>query len=222
MRANLEKGAGGLQSLGTQVFALLAFFGFVHAAGTIVNFDTAPLGKTPPGWVIPLGSQASGWEVVRDQTAPTQPHVFAHVPGNPHTTPPVAILEGLTARDLDVSVRLKPVAGHENQAGGVVFRYRNDDNYYLARANAAQQNVALYKIEKGRFTGIGLPVKHDLPPNAWKILKVSVRGSRIQIYMNHRRVLTAADRTFMSSGGVGLWTAGDSVTYFDDFRVYPK
>jgi hypothetical protein len=65
-------------------------------------------------------------------------------------------------------------------------------------------------------------VRHDIPANAWSILKVSVRGNRIQIYVNHRRVLQAQDAAFPNSGKVGLWTAGDAVTYFDDFRVYPK
>jgi hypothetical protein len=65
-------------------------------------------------------------------------------------------------------------------------------------------------------------VHHDIEPNIWSILKVSVRGSRFQVYVNHRRILQADDKTFTATGRVGLWTVGDSVTYFDDFRVYPK
>ncbi len=209
--------------MGTQILTLLAIFGLAGSAARIVNFDTAPLGKTPPGWSVTTGSNAGPqWEIVRDQSAPTQPYVLAQISSTPHGSAPLAILDGVSARDLDLSVRLKSVAGHDNQAGGVVFRYRDANNYYLARANAAQQNVALYKIQNGRPIEIGLPVRHDLPPHAWKILKVSARGSRIQVYMNHRRIIAAADRTFTTPGRVGLWTAGDSITYFDDFRVYPK
>ncbi len=117
---------------------------------------------------------------------------------------------------------MKPVAGKGEQAGGLVFRYRDANNYYLARANALDNNVALYKVQNGRRIPLNAGVRHDIPSNAWSILKVSVRGSRFQVYVNHRRILEAVDSTFMSPGKFGLWTVGDSVTYFDDFRVNPK
>jgi hypothetical protein len=65
-------------------------------------------------------------------------------------------------------------------------------------------------------------VKHPIPLNSWSILKVSVRGERFQVYLDHRRILEGQDKTFTGAGRVGLWTLADSVTYFDDFRVYPK
>jgi hypothetical protein len=117
---------------------------------------------------------------------------------------------------------MKPVSGHADQAGGLVFRYRDCNNYYLARANALDGSVALFKVENGRRTALNPGVHHDIPLNAWSILKVSVRGRRFQVYVNHRRILQGFDDTFSNSGKVGLWTVGDSVTYFDDFRVYPK
>ena len=87
---------------------------------------------------------------------------------------------------------------------------------------ALEKNVAVFKVQNGRRIPILPGVKHDLPPNAWTILKVSVRGNRFQVYLDHRRILQGTDNTFIGSGGVGLWTAGDSVAYFDDFRVFPK
>lgn len=165
---------------------------------------------------------APRWEVLKDQTAATQPYVFAQVSTDPVGNRfPLAIFDGLLLRDGDVSVRLKPVSGTQDQAGGVVFRYRDANNYYLARANARQQNVALIKIENGERTQIAA-VKHDIPSNTWRILKVSVRGNRIQVYLDHRRILQTYDGAFTAAGKVGLWTVGDSVTYFDDFRVNPK
>jgi hypothetical protein len=53
-------------------------------------------------------------------------------------------------------------------------------------------------------------------------LKVSARGARFQVFVDHRRVLDGQDKTFSAAGRVGLWTLADSVIYFDDFRVYPK
>ena len=128
----------------------------------------------------------------------------------------------MSLRDGDVSVRIKPVAGREDQGGGLVWRYRDANNYYLARANALENSVALYKVENGRQLPLAPGVKHDIPSNGWSILKVSVRGNRFQVYLDHRRILQGWDNTFAAAGKVGLWTVADSVTYFDDFRVYPK
>jgi hypothetical protein len=167
--------------------------------------------------------RAPHWEVVRDQTAPTQPYVFAQTAADRVGDRfPLAILKGVTMRDGDVSVRLKPVSGHDVRAGGVVWHYRDQNNYYLARANAVDKNVQVFKVENGRRIPLIAGAKHEIPTNAWSIIKVSVRGNRFQVYMDHRRILQGSDNTFPTSGGVGLWTVGDSVTYFDDFRVTPK
>ncbi len=200
-------------------------FGLIVSSGKVVNFDAAPVGKTPPGWTIAMTNQGAPprWEVLRDQSAPTPPHVLAQVSSDPTGNRfPLAILNGVELSNGDVSVRLKPVSGQQEQAGGVVFRYRDPNNYYLVRANALEQNVALVKVENGRRLPIAPAVQHELPANAWRILKVSVRANRFQVYVDHRRVLQAQDNTFQGAGKVGLWTMGDSVTYFDDFRVNPK
>lgn len=174
---------------------------------------------------------APRWEIIKDPSARTQPYVLAQVSSDQHQDRfPLAILNSVSLRDGDISVRLKSVSGRDEQGGGLVFRYRDERNYYMVRASARQDDVTVYKIENGRCRPIlprGMPpsefgVKHDIRPNTWNILKVSVRGSRFQVYVNHRRILEASDSTFAQPGKVGLLTAGDSVTYFDDFRVYPK
>ena len=149
--------------------------------------------------------------------------MFAQVSTDPaRDRYPMAILNDVTFRDGDVSVRLKPVSGREVQAGGLVWRYRDENNYYLARANALEKNVQVFKVENGVRHPLMAGVHHEIPSNAWSILKVSARGNRFQVYMDHRRILQGWDNTFMSGGKVGLWTVADSVTYFDEFRVNPK
>ena len=171
------------------------------------------------------------WEVRKDTSAPTQPYVLAQVSADPRRDRyPLAIFDSVSLRDGDISVRLKPVSGHADQAGGLVFRYRDDRNYYVVQANAVGDDVAVYKVENGQpipITPRGVApaefgVKHDIHRNAWQILKVSVRGNRFQVYVNHRRILQAEDSTFATPGKVGLSTVADSITYFDDFRIYPK
>jgi len=200
-------------------------FGLGASTGTVINFDTAPLGKVPPGWTVAMTNRGAApkWEIRKDQSAPTQPYVLAQVSNDPTgNRSPLAILDRMSLRDGDVSVRIKPVAGREDQGGGVVWRYRDANNYYVARADALEKNVAVYRVENGRRSLMLAVVKHDIPTNAWSILKVSARGNRFQVYVDHRRILQGQDNTFSGAGGVGLWTAADSVTYFDDFRVYPK
>ena len=203
----------------------LVSVGLIASAGRVINFDNAPLGMTPPGWTVAMTNRggAPRWEIRKDGSAPTQPNVLAQVSDDPTGDRfPLAILDNMSLRDGDVSVRIKPVAGRDNQGGGLVWRYRDANNYYLARANALEENVALYKVENGRRIPLAPGVKHEIPSNGWSILKVSVRGNRFQVYLDHRRILQGWDNTFAAAGQVGLWTVADSVTYFDDFRVYPK
>jgi hypothetical protein len=198
-------------------------FAFVGSTGKIIDFDSATLGKMPPGWSAAMtnGGSIPKWQVVRDGSAPTQPYVFART-NDPSNHSPLAILDAMAVRDGDISVRIKPLAGHADQTGGLVFRYRDANNYYLARANALDNSITLFKVENGKSSPLCAGVRHDIPANNWSILKVSVRGRRFQVYVNHRRVLQTQDETFQNTGKVGLWAKGDSVTYFDDFRVYPK
>ena len=203
---------------------LWASFLAIASTGRIINFDSEALGKTPAGWTVAMtnGGEAPRWEVRKDRTAPTQPYVLAQTSNDASNNRcPLAIFNQVNLRDGDVSVRIKPVAGRADQAGGLVWRYRDANNYYLARENARTQNVAIYRVENGARTQIG-NVTHDILQNTWSILKVSVKGNRFQVYVNHRRIWQGEDATFSGPGKVGLWTLADSVTYFDDFRVYPK
>lgn len=193
----------------------------------VVTFDSFAVGKTPPGWTVAMTNRgrAPQWEIRRDHSAATQPYVLAQISTDSHgDRSPLAILDNIRLRDGEVSVRFKPVSGHEEQAGGVIWRYHDPNNYYVVRANALEKNVDVFKVQDGKFVRIHPGVKHDLPGNGtgWSILKVSVRGNRFQVFLDHRRILQGTDNTFIGEGGVGLWTGADSVTYFDDFRVYAR
>jgi hypothetical protein len=211
----------------------LASFSLIAASGNISNFDRGPVGKMPPGWTAAMTNQGAApqWEIRSDPSAPTQPYVLAQISADPRQDrSPLAILDTVSLRDADISVRLKAISGREDQGGGLVFRYLDAKNYYVVRADWLHDDVVLYKVENGRCSAIvprGQPpsqigVKRDFPPNTWHILKVSVRGNRFQVYVNHRRILQVEDSTYRGPGKVGLSTKADSVTYFDDFRVYPK
>src|SRR5438270_13810789 len=118
--------------------------GLSAATTRIINFDNAALGKTPPGWTVAMThrGKAPQWEVVKDLSAATQPYVLAQTSVDPARDRfPIAIFTPIRLRDGEVSVRIKPVSGREVQAGGIVWRYRDENNYYVARTNALEKNV---------------------------------------------------------------------------------
>ena len=120
-----------------------------------------------------------------------------------------------------MEVKFKPVSGQEDQAGGVIWRCQDPDNYYIARANALENNVRIYHFIKGKrtqFKGANLPVA----ANQWHTLRVNFSGNRFTVIFNSKELFQADDNTFPDSGKVGLWTKADSVTLFDDFTFGAK
>jgi hypothetical protein len=171
---------------------------------------------TPPG-------PPPRWEVRKDNTAPTQPYVLAQVShDSPGSRYPLAILDGVAFRDGEVSVRIKPGSGSGGQAGGVVWRYRDPLNYYVVRADATDKTVAVYRVQNGQSSALLKPAKYEISANAWSILKITARGAKFQVYMDHRRILEGQDPAFPGPGKVGLCTVDESEVYFDDFRVNPR
>jgi hypothetical protein len=215
-----------------KLFGWLVSFSLIAPSANVITFDHDATGIAPAGWTVAMTNRVvpPKWEIVRDPSAPTPPNVLAQVASDPrHDRYALAVLNRISMRDGDLSVRFKPVSGVD-QVGGIIFRYRDDKNYYALRASAMGDDVALYKVENGHpipITPRGLPpshfeVKHDIQANAWQILKVSLHGNQFQVYVNHRRLFRAQDATFNGPGKVGLCTVSDSITYFDDFRVNPQ
>jgi len=197
----------------------------------IIRFDSTMPGSLPPGWsvVITHAGGSPKWEVRQDSSAPSKPNVLAQTSAD-GTRFPMAVLNTASYRDVEVSVKFKTVAGKEDQAAGVVWRYRDPRNYYLVRANALENNIVMYKVQDGKWAALppkGRPprtngVRHRIPPRTWSILKVIFKKSRFEVYFDHRKIFEAEDSTFSQAGKVGLWTKADSVIYFDDFQISGK
>jgi glycosyl hydrolase family 59 (putative galactocerebrosidase) len=187
----------------------------------VYNFDADAAGKPPAHFTFARTGQGTEgtWVVKEDPTAPSKPNVLAQV--STDTTDyrfPLAVLQEGSFQDVAVSVKFKAVAGKVDQAGGIVFRYQDLNNYYVARANALEDNYRLYHVVTGRrrqFAGANFRVTS----NQWHTLRVEVIGSQIKCYYDGALKITAADETFKGPGKVGLWTKADSVTHFDDFEV---
>ena len=197
-----------------------------------IGFDDSAIGEVPAGFSAALtnGGQPGRWVVEEDATAPSGKRVLVQRSADPESGRfPHCVHEGLSARDVAVAVRFKPISGYVDQAAGIVWRYRNRDNYYIVRANAREGNVVLYKVENGKRTDLK-PVgagtlaygkKIFVPGGQWRTLRVEARGGRFSVYFEGQHLFDVEDATFANAGKVGLWTKADSVTAFDDLVIEP-
>jgi hypothetical protein len=199
------------------VLATLAL-GIAPSSGT-VNFDTAEIGKPPAGWTAgQTGSGQATWTVVADVTAPSKPNVLKQ---SGKATYPVCIKDDTNIKDGFVEVKFKPVSGKEDQAGGVLWRAKDVNNYYVARANALEDNVAIYHTINGRRTE-KKRTSMKVAPNQWHTLRVEFQGNHFTVTLDGKPAIEWSDETFKDAGRVGVWTKADSVTLFDDFSYAGK
>jgi hypothetical protein len=203
------------------------------ASAEVIRFDNCVPGKLPPGWTVAMthDGAAPRWEVVRDEWAARPLYVLAQLSHDSTAGRfPLAIWDRIELRDGDVSVAFKTMDGVVDQAAGIVWRYKDPNNYYIVRANAIENNVVLYKVENGVRLSIapkGLPsrsygVKHEIPRRKWNTLKIAFKNSSFTVFFNEEQLFETEDRTFSKPGKTGLWTKADSVTYFDEFTVNGK
>jgi 3-keto-disaccharide hydrolase len=192
-----------------------------------VNFDDTKPGELPTNWTgTETGKGDPKWAVAKDGTAPSKPNVLKQ---HGEADYPVAFKEDTSVKDGFVEVKFKLVSGKEDQAGGVIWRAKDADNYYICRANALEDNVVLYKTENGKRKSVdivgrkdGYGVKEKVPPGHWHTLRVEFSGNRFKVLFNGKHLFDVEDDTFKNAGKVGLWTKADSVTLFDDFSYGAK
>jgi hypothetical protein len=178
------------------------------------NFDKAVAGSLPQGWKTGVTGKGTGsWAVNPDPSAPSAPNVFTQTGQG---TFPWAVMEGTNVTDGFVQVKFKAISGKEDQAGGLMWRWKDGDNYYVARANALENNVSLYYTANGRRNTIKY-VKAPVPRDAWHTLRVEFTGNLIRVSLNGKTYIEEKDNHIAGSGAVGLWTKADSITAFDDF-----
>jgi hypothetical protein len=180
----------------------------------IVSFDSAETGKPPSGWTATqTGSGQAKWAVVPDDTAPSKPNVLKQ---SGQAAYPVCLKDDTSLRDGFVEVKFKPISGREDQAGGLVWRAKDANNYYIARANALEDNVTIYHTINGRRTE-KKRASLKVSSNQWHSLRVDFQANHFAVSFDGQKALQWDDDTFKDAGKVGVWTKADSVTVFDDF-----
>ncbi len=189
------------------------------AAAETVNFDDMKVGTVPPGWTATqTGTGAAKWSVDKDASAPSKPNVLKQ---SGQATFPVCIKNDTNIKDGFVEVKFKPIAGKEDQAGGVIWRVQDANNYYIARANALENNVTIYYTIRGKRTE-KKRANIKVASSAWHTLRVDFSGNHFTVTFDGKKAIEWDDDTFKNAGKVGVWTKADSITEFDDFTYASK
>lgn len=200
------------------IIAMTTLITTAALAGT-VNFDDAKPGEAPAGWTATqTGSGAAKWTIETDDTAPSKPNVLKQ---SGVAAYPVCLKNDTRLKDGFVEVKFKAVSGKDDQAGGVVWRAKDADNYYVVRANALEDNVCIYHTIKGRRTE-KKRTEMKVTPNEWHTLRVDFAGGHFTVTLNGKKAIEWDDTTFTEAGMAGVWTKADSVTLFDDFTFGGK
>jgi len=161
------------------------------------------------------------WVIKVEADAPSGTHVLAQTDDDGTDFRfPMAVANEPSLADLRLSVKCKPALGKVDQACGLVFRYQNENNYYITRANALEQNVRLYKVLNGNRQQFA-NWSGAVASGAWHELRVEAKDDHFTVFWDGKEVLDAHDQTFSQAGQIGLWTKADSITYFDDLKVDP-
>ena len=198
------------------VLAALSALATVAASEAMRTFDDDPVGSAPPGFTFTVTRQIDSdhWLVERQNgngflthlLDPTERRGFA-----------IAVLDGLTSKDLAIAARLRLSGGIRE--GGLIWRYQDASNFYMARLDLLDQKLAIDRVFRGNRIRIEGTDDLELDPEAWHALRVRNEDERIRVYLGGVKVFDIKDRTFRQAGGVGLWASGESTISFDDFRV---
>ena len=195
-----------------------------EGVGRTFTFDQDSTGVVPNGWSVrqtsPTKSLAT-WQVVADPTAPSKPNVLALAnTENSDRTFNMAMAEGTSFTDLDLTLRVKAVSGDVDQGGGPIWRCRDENNYYVCRFNPLESNFRVYKVVNGERKQLDSAMV-GTRTGRWHTIRVRMVGEMITCYLDGKDLLRAKDGTYRDAGTVGLWTKADAATWFDDLVVSP-
>lgn len=184
------------------------------ACAAVENFDSMATGALPPGWTCGVTGQGTpDWNVEADPAAVSSPNVLRQSGDGDYLW---CVDAEASLADGFVETRFRPISGGEDQAGGVVWRFKDGDNYYVARANALEDNVTIYHTINGSRRSFRNVSAH-VAPGQWHTLRVDFAGQHFVVTFDGVQVIEVDDNSIEGAGAVGVWTKADSVTDFDDF-----
>ena len=193
--------------------ALLAIGCAAHAgegAKKTWTFEDDPVGSTPSGFTPSVGE----WKIV----ATDEGKVLAQSARNANPVFNLALVDDPDFKDVDITVKLKALAGELDQGGGLVWRARDARNYYIARFNHKEDNFRVYKVVDGKRSQPfqNADIKHH---DGWTTVRVTMKGDHIECYLDGKKYLDVHDTTFPDAGKIGVWSKSDAQSQFDDLAL---
>jgi len=201
------------------------------SAAATWDFEDAEAGAVPAGWSVAKTGEGPGgeWQVLEDESAPAGPKVLGQVSlEGPKPIYCLCVADETSYADVELSVQFKGVQGKIDQGGGPVWRFQDENNYYVARMNPLESNFRLYKVIDGERTKLA-SADVDIPDedldaddpllNKWHTIRVVHRGDQIQCSLNGGPPLEFQDSSITSAGKIGLWVKADAVTSFDNLTA---
>jgi hypothetical protein len=189
------------------------------------SFNNYEAGTLPEDWLVgeTRGSgKPATWQVVADPTAPSPPNIMRLVRSeNRGDTFNLLLADKSVFDHLDLSVRMRADSGVEDQGGGLVWKCKDEKNYYICRLNPLEGNFRLYKVTKGKRKQLE-SANIDAEVGRWYELRVVTIGRHISCYVDGERLLTTKDESIRGPGRIGLWTKADAASSFDEVRVTNK
>lgn len=214
------------------IAAAVVLLGILGGAETL-NFDRLSSGAMPPSWSAPAitNGKPPHWAVAPDPSAPSRHNVFAQLSSDSgRSREPLAIFDKVVCADGDLSAKFKIVKGRENASAGVVWRYQDPRNYYYLQFSANRKRITLYRMQNGNLTALPIhesaqtvsEISRDLKPDQWYVVRVVYKGGHFKVWFCNRKLFEADDNALTAAGKTGVCTRGDTVAYFDDFRIDKK
>lgn len=191
-----------------------------------VNFDDVTQGQLPIGWTTDATNRAgtlAEWSVVTDSNAPSKPNVLTlkTVHDMSGSVFNLCWTRDIAFEDGKIEIQVRANTGKEDQGGGVIWRARDGNNYYIARYNPLETNFRIYYVKNGGRKQLASAGRVGISAGEWFKLKIIQDGDKIEGYLNGKKYLEVSDNTFTGPGGVGFWTKADAASSFDDLRVSP-
>ena len=186
-------------------------------------FDGDTADQPPAGFTVhTIGpGRPSQWLVKAVPDAPSGKQVLMQCDNDDtnHRYPCVLSSAGRYG-DVRVEVKGKGISGDRDRSFGVIARAIDEKNYYVARCNTVNENVRLYHFIDGKRTELA-EWEGSAAPGVWHSIALEVKGDRLTVFFNGKKVIEHQDGTLPGAGRVGLWTKAEAVSQFDDFSATP-
>ena len=186
---------------------------------TTITFEQYETGKLPDGWTpeITGKQEKAAWIITEDNVNKVVSKSSGNNSGGNFN---LLILGSPKYKNLRMSVKIKAISGEEDQGGGLIWRYADRNNYYIARANPLERDFRLYRVINGKreqFESANVTFK----PGEWFTISIEMNDNLIKCFLNGKEEIEYKDddNTFTGEGNVGLWTKADAVSYFDDLMI---